>query len=382
MKTFTQYFTESYMTAADFEKHDYKYSNAVIAIITGEHETLSQLALGDKSAQSYVDLEKIQKDRNAVEAFRHADSVAEFNKIAKKFGFSWGKIWKGPFSGYDGEVSKNKGNAFESELIKNFNDSYKADLEKIIGPFELAKDPEAVGELNTRRPLTFDNGMVYALPQVAKKLGNKFEIGEAVSDVTLTVNEIDGKVKRTETPVYLSLKYGNKVTFINAGVMKLFPKAAFVENDADKITKNGAELLDMFGIDKNKFVSVFANYSGVKSKKAKGESEDVTEKIAKNKAFAEFIKSVIGYGFIVVHKIGKKVHYYDLRTEEQMNAFIGVLKSAQLYYGGKTNDGKRVDIYMEFESNDYKLSLQFNIRSKQGGVYPTHIMSDYVVTQK
>ena len=47
--------------------------------------------------------------------------------------------------------------------------------------------------------------------------------------------------------------------------------------------------------------------------------------------------------------------------------------SAVAYYGGKKSAGKRVDIDIETPF----ITLKINIRNKQGGVYPSHIMCDY-----
>ena len=44
-----------------------------------------------------------------------------------------------------------------------------------------------------------------------------------------------------------------------------------------------------------------------------------------------------------------------------------------VYYGGKLGNGKRID--MEF-SNAY-FDFKLNIRNKQGGLYPSHLMLDY-----
>ena len=49
-------------------------------------------------------------------------------------------------------------------------------------------------------------------------------------------------------------------------------------------------------------------------------------------------------------------------------------RSAIAYYGGKTSAGKRVDIDIDTPN----IMLKINIRNKQGGVYPSHIMCDYM----
>ena len=44
-----------------------------------------------------------------------------------------------------------------------------------------------------------------------------------------------------------------------------------------------------------------------------------------------------------------------------------------LNYGGSRGTGKRLDIHCE--SSEYR--FMFNLRNKQGGKYPSHIMCDY-----
>ena len=48
-------------------------------------------------------------------------------------------------------------------------------------------------------------------------------------------------------------------------------------------------------------------------------------------------------------------------------------KSCIVYYGGKKGKAKRIDVMVMTD----KLELNFNIRNKEGGIYPTHIMCDY-----
>jgi hypothetical protein len=44
-----------------------------------------------------------------------------------------------------------------------------------------------------------------------------------------------------------------------------------------------------------------------------------------------------------------------------------------VYYGGKDGKGKRIDIEFSNQHFDFKL----NIRNKQSGIYPSHMMLDY-----
>jgi hypothetical protein len=50
-----------------------------------------------------------------------------------------------------------------------------------------------------------------------------------------------------------------------------------------------------------------------------------------------------------------------------------ITSQPKVYYGGADGEGKRVDIV--FESAKYIFKV--NIRPKDRGVYPTHIMCDY-----
>lgn len=102
---------------------------------------------------------------------------------------------------------------------------------------------------------------------------------------------------------------------------------------------------------------------------------DITKELKKNKYFQDFIESVIGYNYVLVHKINNKIKYIDLRTEKDMKKFIGNIKSAEIQYGGKSGNGKRIDIIIELTN----LRLKINIRNKSGEIYPTHLMCDYEI---
>ena len=49
------------------------------------------------------------------------------------------------------------------------------------------------------------------------------------------------------------------------------------------------------------------------------------------------------------------------------------IKQPIVYYGGKSGTGKRIDVEFHSDYFDFKL----NIRNKQSGVYPSHVMLDY-----
>jgi hypothetical protein len=142
------------------------------------------------------------------------------------------------------------------------------------------------------------------------------------------------------------------------------------------LTGNGETLLNMLNIDINKFRAVFTNYHGkTVGKKSKSEKEivDITSKLNNNKIFDEFVRSVIGYGFIMVHQIsGDNVEFISFLTEDDLNKFVSNIEYAKVYYPMDGN-AKRVDIVVRYPNIEFK----FNIRSKSGGILPTHLMADY-----
>ena len=171
-----------------------------------------------------------------------------------------------------------------------------------------------------------------------------------------------GKVKTAPAGVYLSLKYSGTVTFFNAGTKKYLTDA---ELQKGLVTNaGGLALLNMFGINNAVFCSVF---------NGKGKnlySEDTTSKVDK-KALENLIKSGIGYGFHMVHKMGSTIISKDIDKAYRDKA--SKVTSVKVYYGGKSGNGARVDI----EVLTPKYILKFNFRNKQGGKYISHLMCDY-----
>ena len=343
---------------SDYTKHGFKYALAVIdKLLSGGEVRLG--SKGDAGSVSGASMNKTTKKSLTDLKKNIANStVDDFNNAVKDLGFKWTNIFKGDVTGYsDGLASKNKGNAFEAYFIDNFS-KFEPEIKKLV-KYKKVTDISADGGLNQKRPLTFSGG------KITCGTAGDYNIGHTVTDVTLTVDK--GK------KIYLSLKYGNTVTFVNAGIKKLFTKEFF---DGEKLTGDGKTLLKMFNIDEDKFRDVFANYQ-VKGdgKKTKSEKEvvDITSKLNNNKIFDEFVRSVIGYGFIMVHQIsGDNVEFISFLTEDDLNKFVSNIESAKILYpiGGKD---KRVDIVVRYPS----IEIKFNIRSKDGGVLPTHLMADY-----
>ena len=81
----------------------------------------------------------------------------------------------------------------------------------------------------------------------------------------------------------------------------------------------------------------------------------------------------MGYGFIMVHQIkGDDVEYINLLTENDMKKYVKDINEAYIEYP-KNGEAKRIEITVKYDEIEFKI----NIRNKQGGLYPTHIMADY-----
>jgi hypothetical protein len=263
--------------------------------------------------------------------------------------------------------SANRGNLFEGELADDLRTWIAEGLDgefmypQFIDDFaekELtgAKNIEVqdMGALNQPRPIVFKGKKIY--------IGSdNFDVGPTVTDVTVVA---DGK------PYYLSLKMGGTVTFFNAGVRKLFPDSSFKNGEVE--TKEGKALLDMLAIDHDRFIKIFTEYvKPAKKTKAEKDVVDVTNKIDK-KVLHDFIKSGVGAGYWLIHKVKKHVYVENISTTKL--ASMTKPQSVKIHYP-KGGGAKRIDIVIETP----KFQLKFNIRNKQGGLNPTHIMSDYKI---
>ena len=215
-------------------------------------------------------------------------------------------------------------------------------------------DVAADGSRNQSRPLAGGSGGLY----VGDK---KKDIGSVVTDITT----FWGPRKK---PVYLSLKYGNTLTFINSGVKSVFADADYKNNFQGYSNPIGLEIFRMFGIDPITYAKTFNAYPH----KTKMPTVDVTSKCDKG-AIQNLLQYAIGYGYWMVHgggTGGMKIYEIDQAYMQKASTITGQVK---LMYGGSQGKGKRLDIHME--SSLYK--FMFNLRNKQSGLYPSHIMCDY-----
>lgn len=330
---------------SDDQKENLKKLRNVIAANTGVADPLA--------------LSKSPKEK-AIKVVRHVAIDLDLPKLSKEYGF---KLTAGNGS-RGGAGAKSKGFAFEGQIatdveeyiangidgnfkfpnmMKKMHDSFLKDAKTI--------EVKVEGGANTKRPLVFGD---------AKAVigGRELNIGHKITDVTVYV---DGK------PIYLSAKFGGTVTFFNAGVRTIFTDKDFEQG---KITnKDGKKLLKMFGIDEKRFIETFTKYDPKAPSRAAKDIVDVG-RVANKGALQRLLLTGIGTGYYMVHRKGKKVEFYEMTAGRMRKS--SRIQSIKVQYP-KPGTAKRIDIEVITPLYIFK----FNIRNKQGGLYPSHIMCDY-----
>ena len=127
----------------------------------------------------------------------------------------------------------------------------------------------------------------------------------------------------------------------------------------------GVALLEAFGINNAMFCDVFNNYgtkkfSSIEAKPDKSKLEN-------------FMQTAIGANYHMIHELQGKIYYWYVGVAENKKYADISNSKMTIHYGGKNGMGKRVDIEFGNQYYDFKV----NIRNKQGGQYPSHIMMDY-----
>ena len=278
---------------------------------------------------------------------------------------SWGNGSRG------GGGSFNKGAAFERELAKNINEwvetselpknkMYADLIENIIEAHGLEDckqiGVEMVGEKDTKRPLSWSNG--WFVGDAGK--GN-YDIGQKVSDVTITLDCIDGSTRE----VYLSAKTTGTVALSNLGTKtNVFPDADILkdtQNSASRFPTAGEKLLKTFGIDEDDFVKIFREAREMHE--CGGEIK--SGKVVNNPSYdgqllSDLIKGCLGHGYHYCHLNGGKIKEFNVTKD--INRATSVVSSVVIYYGGKTGKGQRVDMVVDTGT----MELKFNVRDTSG----------------
>lgn len=268
---------------------------------------------------------------------------------------------------------KNRGNLFENTFAnavrqcwddddcKNNDQQIRKAVDDLEKLFNFSKLKGLIvkeeGDLNVRRPLKFSPG-----PFISSPTGG-LDIGRTVTDLTLHEAKTENQANNSNVLGFLSLKLGNTTTFFNIGVKTILTKDEIMKGEVKN--KDGLKLLNMFGIDNKTFCKIF------NGKLKRGIKTNTFSKA--NKSYLrEFLKSGIGFGYTVVHKLSNEIKVFKM-TKQKMEQTATPL-SCDIFYGGKTGTGKRID--MEIRTKSYQLKI--NIRDTQGvDGYPTRIMGDF-----
>ena len=281
----------------------------------------------------------------------------------------------------------NKGEKYERELADSFfkygddGGRYPEHVKKILKAIckknqnKCFKSAKHVGGVNAPRPMKEKNGAFY----ISAGGADKKDIGSTLTDITLTIGAAKGG---SDQPIYLSVKFGDTLSFFNVGVrgprdqeaegLRIFPLR---ELENGELTDLGKRYLDMFNIDHSKFIDVFSKYDkDNKSPTVADHRSSYQIQGQAKKDLENFCASGVGYGYWMVHYTGTDLQVYEVDEQYMKSASTLTSNDIGIDYGGAGGAGKRIDINFQTKEYDFK----FNIRSKSGGeTYPTHSNGDY-----
>ena len=261
-----------------------------------------------------------------------------------------------------------KGSRFIPTILE-MNKVLEKKLGKAMGMVE--GDPKFKGVLeegsaNKSRPLAYSGGSLVVAAE-----------GNVTEDMGSTLTDITFQYGKELTPVYLSLKFGPTLTFFNTGVGGRNGPLLFTEREISQgnvTTQGGLDFLKMFGMADDqaaikKFCESFTNYPRTTPIK-NHIFESTTFEFS---AIKKLLRSGIGYGYWMVHNTkDTTIDWYEI-DEQYMKDAASITGGVTIYYGRMNGMGKGVN--MTCKSEHYNFT--FNIRNKQGGTFPTHIMCDY-----
>lgn len=351
----------------DFPKSEKEISNKDLKVLYKALRSVSDIEDPislDPDKPNFVNItRKFQTDKKALDIIKKVtgqdiskSGKIKWNGLNIKFGEGsrGGRGVKSKGLGFEGTLAGDLNKVSKEGLTnKNLDEFNHPDLiSKMVSELGLKKGNFSVsldGSANKPRPLTFSPKG----PQVSFS-------GESVAE-TLT----DITIKKEGGPYYISAKFGGTLTFFNSGVAKTLPAE---EIKKGKITNpNGIALLDALGIDNKSFCNVFNYYE--KGKPGEFKPQYKPADIAK---LQNLVSSGIGSGYYYAQAGKGEDKFFKIDPKYNKSA-SKITSEPQVYYGGIDGKGKRVDIV--FESDKYIFKV--NIRNKQGGLYPTHIMCDY-----
>ena len=283
----------------------------------------------------------------------------------------------------------NKGNEYEDHLAESFakfqdhGGKYPEDVTTILkavcgdNPGTCYIKSKQEGGKNKPRPMKYDSSFYISAE------GRKTEeIGPTVTDITVWIADPEGK---KEEPIYLSVKFGDTLSFFNIGVkggrkdsLSIFPTKDLIDG---KLNDMGKDFLDMFNINHSKFLETFQKYKkenkATKTPTIEDHRESYSIKGQAKRNLQNFIKSGVGRGYWMVHRDKSGLHVYNINDKFLKDASTLTSDNINIDYGGKEGYGKRVNI--DFSTKEYDFSI--NLRSKSSSDnYPGYANGDYKKT--
>lgn len=292
-----------------------------------------------------------------------------------------------------------KGFSFENELVKNWNNGVEDDeMVNKIKTFLLKNNYKnynnstAILGKEEKRPLIIKDDGTIEIDNGSDGGGKK------ISDIIFRLND------DPTSDLFVSLKNSGRVTFLNSGITTLFGTSGnpggYIKlgsirapvNSNNSLLNKGRRLLDYFGIDPNKFSDtflLFEKYNPDSSKKHVLKSEIVDDddllafenlKMSDNmiddrqrQNYITYIKQAIGQNYLYVHKEKNQVSFID---DSYLDSCCSDITNVKYYYGGKKSDSLTKRVEIEVETQFYTFFIV--IRNKSGGIYPTHLLCDYL----
>lgn len=401
--TFTEFLNEGKFKGKEIVEDNYLHDviqyildNSKIKIGNKGDETVpinlsAEIDKNDPKKTIKSQLVELQNEiKDGINAKNFYKYCVKFNKCIKPVvdsrnqSVTWSKICRNEFS------QQNSGSEFEDVVVAEF-DKYKKDIAGVlnINVDELKNAKiEHTGTKNKKRGFGIDEDG----PKV------HFSDGETVADVTVTYGNPPQKL-------YLSLKSGDKTTFVNTGINngRFFSISAF--ETEEPFGKEGQEFLKFMDIDEKMFRKSFTSYKENIPDEEKNRiiqefidnygKEKIT--ITKSKGgfivnikepnienlekLTKYAKSTIGNGYILMHENPSRsgnVEYYDFRKQEAVDKLFegGIISVVNKYYFN--GSGKRNTVCVEYEH----IKMFFTFRNKDKGIYPRSLTVDYEIKNK
>ena len=244
-----------------------------------------------------------------------------------------------------GKKAANAGMDFEHRVydeIRNFIDNgvktQRIDTLLQLTPGETWLDVSLDGGKNTRRPLA-----VSARTVTMGTPNHSFDIGAAVTDVTVTTNK---------RKLYLSLKSSLTYSMCNAGISKILPPDAIKSGE---FSPQAQTLLRVFSIDPTLFSRVFNEYKSSKP-------QEIIQNVKPSKALETFLRSAIGSGYVIVHDDDilamSPQRLFNMTTVQSVKVRYPIGKAARVEAHITTSVGTFVAVF----------------RSASGKVYPDKLL--------